>query len=75
MENIVNGAHFMQWLIEQGIIADGPLQRVVIDAWYNQPVMIYTQAFGTEALSKTEAPQSLRVALQLELVQEMEDEG
>lgn len=58
-QNPIKGKHFIDWLIEQGVIPDYT-RRVVIDADYRNVVLIYVEAIGTDNLIKIELPESLK---------------
>lgn len=55
----IGGAGFIDWLVRQGAIADGPIRRVVIDAVWNQAIKVYVELLGTEALIRDPLPAEL----------------
>jgi len=56
-ETEVTGAAFIGHLQDLGVIRkDSPTQRVIIDAWYDQALMVYVQDIGTTRLLKMAPP-------------------
>lgn len=59
MNRTILGAGLIDWLIEQGVIGDGRIRRVIIDAVYDRPVRVYVEESGTEGLVTARAPDAL----------------
>ena len=56
-EREMTGAGFLQHLEEIGILRENsPTQRVIIDAAYDAPIIVYIQDIGTTRLLKMAAP-------------------
>jgi hypothetical protein len=67
--HIISGIAVMEWLEQQGIIpVDRPLRRVIIDAPFDGPVIIYWEELGSESLTAVPAPVVLFSAVWKELV-------
>ena len=56
---VILGAWFIDWLIENGVIADGPIRRVIIDAVFDQAVHVYVEMNGTDDLIRGPLPEAL----------------
>lgn len=52
---IISGLTFLDWLYEQGVIPE-QTQRVIIDAAYDDAVIIYIQAIGDDRLMEEGNP-------------------
>ena len=50
MQAVISGLGFIEWLIKQGVIADGRIRRVIIDATFDRAVKVYVEQHGTTGL-------------------------
>ena len=57
-KNIISGTGFIDWLIEQGVIDDGPITRVIVDAPFDGAVQIRVVQHGNTGLIDEDAPES-----------------
>ena len=56
-EELITGGTFLEHLIEIGFLPEGsPTQRVIIDAAWDQALMVYIQNIGTTKLLNMAPP-------------------
>jgi hypothetical protein len=63
------GQTFIEWLVKQGIIKDSLVQRVVIDAPYNDVMRVYVQRLGSTVFLGVDLPAELRVELKASVME------